>query len=295
MALFSKTNLYPGINIHLNSYLQSESGDWVSYHSNHIVHIREYLDRNLPDNYYALSEYGLQIGGFDTDTGWEMRSKIRPDVIVTQERHQPSSPQLSSSRIAKPTGTINLAETLPDPEILIGVVIYEISTKDSKDIPIARIELMSPANKIGGSYHKEYSHKRRDTIEGGLQLIEIDYFHAYRPVINHLQSYADKEDDAYPYVVLISDPRPSLQDAETEFYAWDVDAPLPVFPIFLAGDDSVIVDLGEVYNHTYETTRYFHRRFDYSQEPVNFETYTETDQEKIRAMLVNIREKLESE
>ena len=294
MALYSKKNLYPGMNIHLNSFLQSESGDWVSYHSTHIAHIREYLDENLPENYYALSEYGLQIGGFDAGTGWETRSKLRPDITIAQDP-SPSNQQPHSPQTNTPTGTLTLIDTLPVPDELIGLVIYHISSIDEQARPVARIELLSPANKIGGSYHNEYAHKRRETLEAGLQLIEIDYLHASKPVISNLPSYINKQDHAFPYVVLINDPRPTLLDGKTNYFAWHVDDPLPTFPIELLDNDHVDVDLGQIYNRTFESIRYYHRTIDYAQEPINLDTYTDEDKRKISALLTKIRTELGSE
>lgn len=292
MVLRSKTNPYPGINIHLNSYLQSDKGDWVSFHSNHITHIREYLDEHLPDNYYAMSEHGLQVGGFDAGTGTESQSRIRPDITITGsssklKRELTSPPQIT------PTGTLTLIDTLQDTEELIGLMIYNVPDNGNNSRAIARIELLSPANKRGGAYHNEYSKKRRETLEADLQLIEIDYLHGSHPVIRNLPSYKNKEAGAYPYIVFINDPHPTLAEGRTDFFAWHVDDPLPVFSIDLIGDDYVTVDLGLVYNRTYELIRFYHQNIiDYDQDPTNFDTYTDADQQKIKAMLADIRKKL---
>ena len=151
MVLRSRTNPYPGINIHLNNHLQSDKGDWVSYHSNHITHIREYLDQTLPENYYAVSEYGLQIGKIDTTIGWESRSRVRPDVVITSDVDSPSQASALKVEPATPTGTLTLIETLPEPDELIGLVIYHLIEGEDEAKPVARLELLSPANKIGGS------------------------------------------------------------------------------------------------------------------------------------------------
>lgn len=293
MALRSKTNPYPGINIHLNSYLQSDQGDWVSYHSSHIIHLRDYLDQQLPEHYYAVSEHGLQIGGFDAGTGIESRSRIRPDITIARETGEPRQSPSAGAQTSSPTGTLTLIDTLQDSEELIGLMIYHTSQNEDKSRPVARIELLSPANKRGGAYHNEYSKKRRETLEAGLQLIEIDYLHSSHPVIRNLPSYTNEENGAYPYIVLINDPRPTIEEAQIEYFAWHVNDPLPVIPIKLLGNDNVIIDLGHVYNRTYELIRFYHQNIiDYAEQPLNFDTYTETDQQKIMAMLSGIREQL---
>jgi hypothetical protein len=60
MPIHSKTNLYPGINAHLNSFLQQEGGGWESFHAEHIIDLRRVLAQTLPRGYYAVAEKSLQ-------------------------------------------------------------------------------------------------------------------------------------------------------------------------------------------------------------------------------------------
>lgn len=39
MAICTPLNLYPGVNAHLNSFLQSEGGGWESFHAQYLVMI----------------------------------------------------------------------------------------------------------------------------------------------------------------------------------------------------------------------------------------------------------------
>lgn len=41
--------------------MQSDSGEWESFHDAHITHLTETLDQLLPAGYYALNEKALQI------------------------------------------------------------------------------------------------------------------------------------------------------------------------------------------------------------------------------------------
>lgn len=297
MVLRSKTNPYPGINLHLNSYLQEHPDEWVSFHSDHITHLREYLDRNLPDGYYAKSETSLQIGGFDAGTGEEYSEKIRPDVNVFRD-HDTDEITSDEDRITQssPIGTLTILDTVDinedDP---LGLVIYSIDGNAKGDKPVARIELLSPSNKIGGSYYKTYASKRLKTLEAGLVLVEIDYLHVSRPVIPNLPSYADKHSKAYPYIVLVSDPRPTLSYGMTEIYAWHVDSEFPVFPLPLLSEDKINVEVGQVYNYTFESTRHFRQKLDYSEDPINSNTYTDVDQQRIKTMLADIRNNLSTQ
>jgi hypothetical protein len=54
-------NLYPGVNAHLNSYLQQPEGGWEMFHARYIADIAVSLDSALPMNYYAVAEKSLQI------------------------------------------------------------------------------------------------------------------------------------------------------------------------------------------------------------------------------------------
>ncbi len=295
MVLRSRTNPYPGINIHLNSFLQAYPDEWVSFHSGHLTNLREYLDRNLPENYYAKSESSLQIGGFDAGTGEDIQEKLRPDINILHEKNLDQQTTQSTDAYTSPTEILNIIETVDlDEDDPLGLIIYKIDNHIGKDQPVARIELLSPANKISGSYYKTYANKRLKTLEAGLVLVEIDYLHASRPVIPNLPSYFDKKDDAYPYYVLVSNPLPTLTDGKTMIYAWHVDALFPTFPIPLLQTDQVIMDLATVYNYTYETTRSFQRHLDYADTPTDFDTYTNTDQQKINTMLADIRKQLGS-
>lgn len=295
MALRSKTNPYPGINIHLNSYLQAHPDEWVSYHSDHLTNLREYLDRNLPDNYYAKSESSLQISGFDAGTGSEVKDKVRPDINIFHERDtETNTTQVADNYQMSPTGSFSILETIDiDEDDPLGLVVYKIEDTKEKDSPVARIELLSPANKIGGTYYKTYVSKRLKTLEAGLVLVEIDYLHASRPVIPNLPSYSAREKNSYPYYVLVSHPHPNLSDGKAIIYAWHVNEPLPSFPMPLLESDQVVIELGKVYNYTYETTRSFHRHLNYAESPINYDTYNEVDQQKITAILANIRKQLE--
>ena len=61
MAIRSKKNQYPGINAHANSWMQNRSGEWGSFHHDHITDITRALNQVLPAGYEARSERSLQI------------------------------------------------------------------------------------------------------------------------------------------------------------------------------------------------------------------------------------------
>ena len=77
-------NPYKGINAHLQSYLQSESGGWASFHARHITHLADNLDSQLPANYYTLVEKSLQIRPYLDDEPIAKPIETIPDVTVIQ-------------------------------------------------------------------------------------------------------------------------------------------------------------------------------------------------------------------
>jgi hypothetical protein len=238
MPIHSDKNLYPGINAHLNSFLQQEDGGWESFHADHIGQLRQALEAVLPANYYAMIE---KCFGNDED------------------------------------------------DYLSSIVIFEFESGKLPGRPVTRIELLSPANKPGNAYYWQYIAKRRATLQAELSLVEIDYLHETRPLLHQFPSYPDGEAGAFPYLVLVSDPRPKLQEGHLDLYGIGVDKPLPLVNIPLAGDDRVTMNLSDAYQKTFENARLYRLVVDYAEEPVNVDRYQPDDQMKIRTLLDDIR------
>lgn len=242
MALRSDHNEYPGINAHLNSYLQNESGGWESFHGDHIRDLARHIDRRLPVGYFVRCQASLAGESLEID----------------------------------------------------GVVIYQLDETDAPGRPITRLELLSPANKPGGSHHGQFLLKRGQTLSSGLRLVEIDHLHQLRPVVAGVPSYPEREAGAYPYWVMVSDPRPSLEEGQLQLYGVGVLDALPVVEVPLAEDDSVLVDFGQPYNATYESLQFFRMMVDYAQEPVEMGRYWEDDRERIRSHLQSVVDRLKA-
>ncbi len=288
MPLHADKNLYTGINVHLNSYLQNESGGWASFHGVHVTHLAEILDENLPPGYFARSEQSLQIGAFDPTSGTEQRSRTRPDVMLYSSTGNIGQ-KTALLEATSPTDSMLLTDTLPEEEALTGLMIYQAGEGSPLGRPVTRIELLSPANKPGGTHYEQYMVKRLQTLKSGLRLVEIDYLHQYPPIIPVLANYTRQEPNAAPYMILVSDPRPAFEKGITAFYAFHTDMPLPIINIPLAGADVVNTDFRAVYNRTFESARFFKLVADYAEDPVNLNTYTPEDQERIRQHLSRIR------
>jgi hypothetical protein len=285
MPIHSDQNLYPGINAHLNSFLQQEDGGWESFHADHISQLRQALDAVLPSNYYAVSEKSLQVSEMGLNV--ELSHRTRPDVTVFQTR---SLNTLAASPAAVPTATLPLSDVLDEEDdYLSSIVIFEFESGKLPGRPVTRIELLSPANKPGNAYYRQYVAKRRATLQAELCLVEIDYLHETRPLLYQFPSYPEGEEGAFPYLVLVSDPRPKLQEGHLDFYGISIDKPLPLVSIPLAGSDRITLNLNDAYQKTFENARLYRLVVDYAEEPVHFGRYQPDDQMKIRSLLEEIR------
>jgi hypothetical protein len=69
-----------------------------------------------------------------------------------------------------------------------------------------------------------------------------------------------------------------------------VDDSIPVLLLPLLGDDKVSLDLGTVYNLTIQSDRRTVMLVDYHQEPINFSSYSLSDQERILAVMGRFRQ-----
>ncbi len=293
MPIYAENNLYPGINAHLNSYLQNEPGAWESFHNDHVTNLREFLDQNLPAGYVTLSEKSLQISEITPPAGMRIR-RTQPDVTIFKLPHNtPPAAQASSLTAAAPVATLPLTEIVAEEDYLTGLVIYQVGEGGPLGRPITRIELLSPANLPSGSHYQQYMEKRWQTLRSGIRLVEIDYLHQKAPILNALASYPKGEDEAFPYTILVSDPRPTFERGSSQIYGFGVVDKIPVVSIPLAGADFVLFDFGAVYDYTFTRTRYMHVLVDYAQEPPHFEQYTEADQTRIRELLADIRTRQE--
>ncbi|MEM6528919.1 MAG: DUF4058 family protein [Chloroflexota bacterium] len=171
---------------------------------------------------------------------------------------------------------------------LPATVIYRVEEGKFPGTPVTRIELLSPANKTGGSHHATYRQKRRESLKSGLRFVEIDYLHERAPVIAEIGSYAAQEPDSYPYHVIVTDPRAFLEQNQVQVYGVRVLDPLPHFAIPLDEQDVIAFDLNAVYHHTYSTLAGFHGFIDYAELPANFTAYTRADQQAIRVHMAKI-------
>jgi hypothetical protein len=288
MPIHAKTNLYPGVNAHLNSFLQQPRGNWTSFHHGHIEHLRDAIEQALPQNYYADSERSLQIRGQGL---WnDLDVNIQPDVTIFGTGTASPSGARAAQAMPESTLTLSLWDTLEnDDDYLTSIVVYQVDAGFPPGKPLTRIEVLSPANKPGSSYHRAYMYKRAEALRSGIALVEIDYLDQTKPLLPQIPSYRDGVIGAYPYMVLIANPHEPVEERTLRIDRFGVTEALPIVSIPVAGIEDISLDLGAVYNRTIESRRAWINAVDYATDPVDFDRYHPDDQARIRALLEAIR------
>ena len=280
MPIYLDNNPYQGVNAHLHSQFQTK-GDalstWSAFHASHIIHLADRLNTALPRNYRAVAEQSLQVlspGG---------KGIRRPDITI-YDRTPSSGGAEALATPFTPTWAMILEETLTEPDELEipAILIYQRIEAGQHPLlgdPIVRIELLSPANKAGGSFYTTYMLRRREALLDGLPLVEIDYLHETGSPVLGLPPYPD-DPRSYPYHIIVSDPRLPSTAKAVRAYGFNVDTPIPAPPIPLAGDETVLLDYDAVYQFSFTTGRWGDQ-VDYEQPPMRLESYSEDDQQRI--------------
>jgi uncharacterized protein DUF4058 len=290
MAIHLRENQYHGINAHLHSYLQQHH-DWSIFHSAHIIHLAEALQALLPPElgYLVIPERSLQIARDDLLTGDATASHTIPDVGIYKTPGMSGTSPASALNPATPGATISLIDTFSEPENVTGIIIYRQTRESVFGNPVTRIELLSPANKPPGTYYRQYVAKREETLLSGINLVELDYLHEQRSPLAFLSSYPKREPHAYPYVIVVGKPHPTLIEGKVDLYGFRVDDSIPSIAVPLEDSETVTVDLGTVYNHTFTLNPAFGlRAVNYETLPEGFDTYDTVDQQRIRDCMTRV-------
>ncbi len=278
-------NQYPGINPHLNSYLQHVKG-WKGFHGRHITHIGDELEKALPPAYYIAQEESLQLSlqTPDTpDTNGTPPSRTEPDIMIFRQRNTAGGDVVIQTDIAADT-PVRIFSSVNETD-LTALMIYRTATNQ----PVTRIELLSPANKPPGSHYRKYQRKRLETLQSGINLVEIDYLHAQQPIDERLPSYLNRDKEAYPYLVLVNNPHPTIEEGQLAMYGFGVMSRLPRIIVPLLGREAVFLDVGIAYDTTFNSLRTYTTIYtDTRTEPARFELYSEPDQLLIREHMAKL-------
>lgn len=202
----------------------------------------------MPPRYIARSEQSLQIEWDDVDLGSSTRTSARPDGVV-----------YNTGGRGVANGGVLVLEAEPDTQTLIetvdlrddfipAVVIRELDKASLKGRVVARIEVLSPTNKL---YNKsEYQRARNNALYSSTVLVEIDYLHESEPVPRKIPRYP-QEPDSFTYHLHVNDPRPSLEQGTLTTYSFCLRMPLLKIRLPLAGEDAIALELNPVYQHTF--------------------------------------------
>jgi hypothetical protein len=277
-------NLYPGINPHCNSQLQTPGNatllnQWPSFHSDHITHITDALnERLLPQGYYAASESSLQLrlvylaSGIEDDV-----RKRQPDLAILGT---PGAKLVEAGQLTRqPSLILELDEPEDDPTDYYMAVAIRTVTGDEL---VTRVELLSPGNMPGHSGYGHYDYNRTEALRQGIALVELDYLHEFRPVQPGIPVYP-RQEGSFAYGLYISYPHRPPERGRTLMYGFQTVAPFPIIDIPLKGSESIEFDFGAVYQITFRRGGWAIRSgfVDYTEKPIRFETYSPADQARI--------------
>ncbi|GIK63224.1 MAG: hypothetical protein BroJett018_10180 [Chloroflexota bacterium] len=225
---------------------------WSNFHNRFGGLVCDLINEQLPTPYIAVINPRREIGFFAETT-----HAYYPDVgVFEQSRPHCSSIATSPSGITSPS----LELTIPLREEITTVSV-EIRYMDN-EIPVTTIEILSPINKQpGNEAYQAYLTKRLDLLENRLNLIELDFLRAGQK----LPTMQPLPPSHYTIFLHRAKRRPIA-----EIWLLSVRDTLPIIPVpLLDQDPDIRLDLGEVFQKTYEVAL-FGRRINYAKDPPGY-------------------------
>lgn len=260
MAVRARKNLYgapnsPAINAHLHSILQNESGGWTGFHGSLIQElgksIQAQLDEDYPGRYVVDPTKSMQIRDSSDDAENENRHVV-PDAVIFEVAPGRFS-TTPKPQLPAPTLTLRALDTVRENEYLTALSIREIAGGQLGE-SVTWIEVLSEANKAGGSGYKQYREKRAAAIAQGKSLIEFDFLHESSSPIGGVPSYRRGQPGATAYLIAVTDMRPlddPTQRNKTHIYGFGVDELIPAIYIPLRGNEAVRFEPGAAYDEAF--------------------------------------------
>jgi len=288
----SLKNQYLGINAHLHSAWQSESG-WDEFHMSHIVHLANGLHAQLrPMGYTANIKQSLQIRRYGEPAG-----KPESDVTIYDTDSTRRYPAFSQSpTLQVMTTTVPEIFNFKEAEIekcrAVGIYAFDPGKREFGE-PVAWVELLSPSHKPGGQDANYYTDKRLKILQSEVVFVEIDYLHETPPNFAGLPNYLNRgknlrpQAGSAPYRIVVIDPRPEFLEGAAHIYQFHVDDLMPTVNIPLNNADVVAHDFGAPYDKTF-TEGFFGDSVDYGELPQHFDHYSELDQARIAARMLTV-------
>ena len=218
---------------------------WKGIHTQLIGELSTHqLPPLLAPAYYVDAEPSLQVG---------RERDVYPDVqIMASAMPVPAGASGMGLAVAEATATI-LAPMEDEDEEESAIYIRRADTEQLVTV----IEILSYSNKTAGAAKRaRYLLKRREMLEAGIHLVEVDLLRwGHRPI----QTVPDQ-----PYHILVSraDERP-----HTKVWSFGLTQPIPTAPIPLIGPEEYVPLPLQAALDTISTARNFRRRLDYTDYP----------------------------
>ncbi len=231
----------------MNPYLEHRDF-WSQVHNWLIMIMAESLIPQLLPKYIVDTEIEVYL----TTPGEELLVGL-PDVVVQRKSNTTST----SSNVAVAVAAEPAKVTIPIP-VEVTHNYLKIREAASKKV-VTAIEILSPVNKRSGPGREKYDRKRQRIFGSLTHLVEIDLLRSGKPM--SLVKGEVKSD--YRILVSRSDTRPTA-----DMYAFNLQNPIPLFPVPLQGGDTEpVVNLKDLLDLVYDRARY-DVRIDYRAEPV---------------------------
>jgi hypothetical protein len=225
---------------------------WRDVHARLVMYACDQIEPQLPPGLYPQVEERMVM-----DAALEISVPRYPDVRVMEASG--AGEQSGSAVSATATMSVPLIVYTPDPEVTERFV--EVREVDG-DRLLTVLEVLSPSNKLPGRDRRKYLRKRRELIDAGVNLVEIDLLRRGRAVQTISPSQLP-ESLRTTYGVYV---RRASRPEHTEVHTVPLHERLPVVGVPLRETDSdVALDLQSLIERCYEKGRY--RRIDYTADP----------------------------
>jgi len=227
-------NPFPG----MNPFFEQQWGD---AHHMLIAYLRDALQEQLPADLVARTEEEEVI-----TLGPAQRSQTyRPDVTV---REPWTFKEPAVATVTPPPASIEPISVFLDEQMH-----HWLEIREARGRLITVIELLSPSNKLPGDDRERYLRKRRDFIQSGANLVEIDLVRQGTAVFPTPAARLLLETGACYSVAVFRTTRPK----QLEVYPICLRNPLPAIRVPLRPTDAdVAVDLQPLINQCHERGRY---------------------------------------
>ena len=231
-------NPFPG----MNPYLEQPEL-WHQVHNRLIVAIADDLTPQIAPKYRVSIEERVYTSVDDI-----FLLGIADVAVAKRNNNAETGTTLTTTKLVEPSKV-----KVPMYEEVIERFL-EVKAIQSREV-VTVIEILSPKNKRSKEGRTVYENKRQKILASATNLVEIDLLRLGEslPILG-----ATKSD----YHILVSR---SHQRPDADLYSFDLQDPIPVFPVPLrSGEDEPVIDLQRLLNEIYERAR-FDLAIDYSQ------------------------------